>query len=557
MALRRMVLRNFVVVSALEIDFYDGFTVLSGETGAGKSILVDALQLVLGARAEAIWVREGQEKAEIASEFDVSPEVSHWLNDNGYEVEETLLLRRIIDTQGRSRSWINGSAATATQLRELGEILVDIHGQHAWQSLTRAGAVRALLDEYAGCNAAEVEKAWHAWRAAITALDNAHVNAQQQQSDRERLQWQLQEVEKLNPQPDEWFELNAQHMRLSNAQTLQDAAQQAWRALEDDGAASSAIHRAVQLLQEQLHLEAHFKEPLELLESAASQIDDAARSLNAYTHNADVEAENDLQVLDARVAQWLMLSRRYHQQPEDLPKLVAQWQEQLHALNTVADLQTLTETVQTAQAKYIKAAQLLSKQRLKAAPALSKAITAAMQELGMVGGKFVVQIDALDEPASHGIDQVQFLVAGHSASTPKPIGKIASGGELSRISLAIAVTTSKLGSTPCLIFDEVDSGVGGAVAETVGKLMRQLGVQRQVLAVTHLPQVAACANHHLLVQKQQSRQGTSSTVKKIDGIARVEEVARMLGGEVQTETTRAHAREMLLNANQTEKEKVK
>lgn len=555
MALRRMVLRNFVVVSSLDIDFQEGFTVLSGETGAGKSILIDALQLVLGARAEAIWVRQGQERAEIAAEFDVPPSVQAWLSLNGFENEGVLLLRRIIDLQGRSRSWINGSAATATQLRELGQELVDIHGQHAWQSLTRAGAVRELLDAYAGVSGAAVAQAWQLWRVALAALHSAQSNAEQQQRDRERLQWQLREVDKLQPQEDEWAELNAQHARLSNAQTLQASAQQAWSALEEEGAASSAIHRAVQALQEHLHLEPRFQESLELLEAAANQVEEAARNLNAYAQNTDLEGD-DLPALDARVAQWLSLARRYHQQPENLPQLVKQWRQELAQLEASADLHKLQTAQDEAYGRYLKAAQALSKQRANAAPLLSKAITAAMQGLGMLGGQFVVQMDPLEEPAAHGLDHIQFLVAGHGGSAPKPIGKVASGGELSRISLAIAVTTSQLGSTPCLIFDEVDSGVGGAVAETVGKLMRQLGCDRQVLAVTHLPQVAACANHHLVVQKSPSRQGASSTVQPIHDGARIEEIARMLGGEKRTETTLAHAAEMLLNAKAPIEEKV-
>lgn len=555
MALRRMVLRNFVVVSALDIDFQEGFTVLSGETGAGKSILIDALQLVLGARAEAIWVRHGQERAEIAAEFDVPVAVQSWLSLNGFENEGVLLLRRIIDMQGRSRSWINGSPATATQLRELGQELVDIHGQHAWQSLTRAEAVRDLLDAYAGASGAAVQQAWQLWRAALAALHSAQTNEQQQQRDRERLQWQLREADKLQPQDDEWAELNAQHARLSNAQTLQASAQQAWSALEEEGAASSAIHRAVQVLQEHVHLEPRFQESLELLDAAANQVEEAARNLNGYAQSADLEGD-DLPALDARVAQWLSLARRYHQQPENLPQLVKQWRQELQQLEASADLQNLQKTQDEALARYTKAAQALSKQRAKAAPQLSKAITSAMQGLGMLGGQFVVQMDPLEEPAAHGLDHIQFLVAGHAGSAPKPIGKVASGGELSRISLAIAVTTSQLGSTPCLIFDEVDSGVGGAVAETVGKLMRQLGHDRQVLAVTHLPQVAACANHHLVVQKLASRQGASSTVQPISDEARVEEIARMLGGEKRTETTLAHATEMLLNAKAPIQEKV-
>ena len=546
MALRRMVLRHFVVVQSLDLDLHTGFTVLSGETGAGKSILIDALQLVLGARADALWVRQGEERAEVAAEFDIPPDLLDWLTEHGFDHTATdgLVLRRTVDTQGRSRSWINGSVATATQLRTVGEHLVDIHGQHAWQSLTRASAVRALLDGYAGSNPQPVQQAWQVWRRAQEALQHARQNEAQLQQRREMLQWQLGELAKLAPRPGEWEELNADHTRLSHTQTLQDTARQAWAALEDEGAASTGIHRALQLLQTQASLEPRFAEWGEILQAAASQVADVAHSLSSYGDAAEPDTDT-LQALDERVGQWLSQARRYRVPPDRLPALVQQWQDELTALEHQADLEQLQAAQTQAQQHYQTLAQALSHQRAQAAPRLSGAISAAMQALGMPGGRFVVHLDALAEPAAHGLDGIEFQVAGHAGASPRPIGKVASGGELSRISLAIAVTTSQLGATPTLIFDEVDSGVGGAVAETVGRLMRQLGGDRQVLAVTHLPQVAACAHHHLLVRKQPTGQSVSSTVQPVQEAQRVEEIARMLGGETITATTRAHAREML------------
>ena len=549
MSLRRIVLRDFVIVPALELDFAPGFTVLTGETGAGKSILIDALQLVLGARADTSVVREGATQADICAEFDTPAQAELWLEAAGFAPEDALLLRRVIDTQGRSRAWINGSPATATQLRHLGALLLDIHGQHAWQSLMHADSVRVLLDDYAGIQSDTVQRRWQAWRTASTTLAQAQAAQASLQQERERLLWQLEELDKLSPGADEWEQLNHQHTRLSHAQALLETAQNALRQLDDDDVgADRPLRRSLQQLQNHAHLEPEFGSIAAVLHDCLAHLADAQHSLQHYLDKAEPDPQQ-LAELDIRLTLWMQLARRYRRAPQELPQLQQAWQAQLQALDAAADLPRLMQQAEQAQAAYMEAAQALAQQRREAAPRLAHAITEAMQTLGMQGGRFAVHIHALAEPGAQGLDDVQFRVAGHPGATPRPLGKVASGGELSRLSLAIAVATSALGSAGTLIFDEVDSGVGGAVADTVGRLMHQLGQQRQVLCVTHLPQVAAYADQHYVVSKKRSKSGTSSTVSPSSDEARTHELARMLGGENISATTLAHAREMLAHAH--------
>ena len=545
MALKRIVLRDFVIVNELELDLDSGFTVLTGETGAGKSILIDALQLVTGARADTGVIREGANRTEVSAEFDTPASVRDTLQEAGFEDGGTLLLRRTVDVAGKSRAWINGSPATAQQLRNVGEQLLDIHGQHAWQSLTRPDAVRGLLDAYARVSTAAVAARWLDWRQAQAVLTQA-MNAQDSlQRERERLAWQISELEKLNPQTDEWDELQNSHSRLSNGQALLDAAQGAVQVLEDDDSnALKLLNNALQQLQSQVHLEADFKDPLDVLASSLAQAEDAVHTLRGYLRRVELDPER-LAELDQRMVLWVSLARRYKRAASDLPALLASWRTELAQLDAAADLDGLQATEKTTQAAYLAEAKVLTKARTKAAPLLAQAISQAMQGLGMQGGQFQVQLDTSALPMQSGMEDVGFLVAGHAGSTPRPVGKVASGGELSRMALAIAVTTSQLGTAQTLIFDEVDSGVGGAVAETVGRLMHQLGADRQVLAVTHLPQVASCADHHLVVAKQLSGSTTLSSVAMVRGEQRVAEIARMLGGEKLSSTTLAHAKEML------------
>lgn len=547
MSLRRMSLRDFVIVRTLELDLENGFTVLTGETGAGKSILIDALQFVLGARADAGVVREGAARCEIAAEFEPSESVQTWLDENGFAAEagEPLLLKRHLDSQGRSRAWINGSAATVTQLKSLADELVDIHGQHAWQSLTRPDAVRQLLDNYGRISTTELRGLWADWREAERTLQQARQQQATLQQERERLQWQIGELDKLAPAEGEWEELNLQHGRLAHAQGLMDAARTALQALdEEDGSVTQLLHRALQALQAQQHIEPRYGEIAEVLQGALAQVEDACHDLQHHADPTELDPAA-LEALDQRLAQWLSLARRFRLQPEELPERLAQWQRQLAELDRSSDLDGLQKAEQAAQQALLKAARKVSAAREQAAVKLSQEITAAMQGLGMNGGRFEARLATLPEPQAHGLENVEFLVAGHPGSTPRPVGKVASGGELSRIALAISVTTSQLGRAPTLIFDEVDSGIGGAVAQTVGRLMRQLGQDRQVLAVTHLPQVAASADHHLYVSKKADAQGTASEVRVIADETRVQELARMLGGDKLSDASLAHAREML------------
>jgi DNA repair protein RecN (Recombination protein N) len=544
-----MNLRDFVIVQELELDLLAGFTVLTGETGAGKSILIDALQMALGARADVNVVREGAARAEISAEFDTPAWLGDWLQEAGFSSDaDTLLIRRTVDAQGKSRAWINGSAATVAQLREVADHLVDIHGQHAWAALTRADEVRSLLDAFGKINSKDVADKYGAWKIALKTSTDARAAQTSIETERERLAWQIGELAKLSPAADEWDELNAEHSTLANAQGLLDAAYQAIEALEGndngDSGATGQLAKAQQLLQNQELLAHDFKGLAELLAQSLAQVEDVAHSLHAYTRKTEPNPQR-LSQLDERMTLWMSLARRYKRTPAELPVLLSGWKTELAQLEAASDIAGLDAAERKAHADLTSACKTLSLARRKAAPQLGSAITQAMQGLGMQGGKFEVALTALAEPAMYGAENIEFLVAGHAGSTPRPVGKVASGGELSRIALAIAVTTSQLGRAQTLIFDEVDSGVGGAVAETVGRLMKQLGKDRQVMAVTHLPQVAACADQHLLVSKQLKVKQTISDVQAIAGEQRVGEIARMLGGEKLSGTTMAHAKEML------------
>ncbi len=548
--LRRLALRDFAIVEALEFEPGAGFSVLTGETGAGKSILVDALQLALGSRGDAVVVREGAARAEISAEFDSPPALAAWLEDAGFEPQESLLLRRVIDAQGKSRAWINGSAATIAQLRETAAWLVDIHGQHAWQGLTRPAVVRDLLDAHAGADAAPVASAWSRWKAAAQALADARARQGALDRDRERLAWQLGEIDRLAPGADEWEPLNAEHARLSHAQALIDAAQAARAMLsEADANADALAGRAADALAAVAEHDPQLGEIVEVLRSAQAQLQDAAHTLAGYLHRTEPDPQQ-LQRLDERLAAWIALARRHHRKPDELPALAAQWRDELQALEAAADLDALERAQDDALAGYRREAKLLSQARKRAAPLLAKAVTQAMQQLGMAGGRFEVALIAGDAPQAWGMESAEFLVAGHAGSTPRALAKVASGGELSRIALAIAATTASRSAAAgdaagTLIFDEIDAGIGGAVAEAVGKLMRQLGRERQVLAVTHLAQVAASADEHHVVAKTTRGGAVQSTLAAVSGEARVAEIARMLGGERLSVTSLAHAQELL------------
>ena len=557
--LHRLAIRDFVIVDALEIELGAGLTVLTGETGAGKSILVDALQLALGGRGDAGVVREGAARADITAEFESPPSLATWLAEGGFEPAgeedaDRLLLRRAIDTHGKSRAWINGSAATVAQLREAGEFLVDIHGQHAWQSLTRAPSVRAVLDAFARLDTKPLASRWAGWREAAQVLEAASAKQGGLERERERLAWQIGEVDKLAPGADEWAELDAEHTRLANGQSLIDAARAALEAIsggdngEAGGNAEALTDQAIDALQGVAPFDARLESTIESLRGAEAQLRDAAHTLAGYLDRTELDPER-LRALDERLSAWVGMARRYRRPPAELPAVLAEWKAELRELDAAADLDGLRVALETARSAYDTEARRVSAARKIAAPKLAASVTRTMQQLGMAGGRFEVALEPAGSPQSFGLESAEFLVAGHAGTTPRALGKVASGGELSRIALSVAVVTCELDAGQdapgTLIFDEVDAGIGGAVAETVGRLMKQLGRDRQVLAVTHLPQVAACADRHYVVAKQSARGTTRSTVDAVSGESRVAEIARMLGGEKLSSTSLAHAQEML------------
>jgi DNA repair protein RecN (Recombination protein N) len=549
--LRRLLLRDVVIVAELEMDLSPGFTVLTGETGAGKSILIDALQLALGNRAEAALVREGASRAEVSAEFDSPSSLTSWLEEAGFAADDSLLLRRSVDAQGKSRAWINGSPATVAQLREAAEHLVDIHGQHAWQSLTRPAAVRALLDGQAGADTTTLAACWQAWRAAVAALAEAQNKRDTLQQERERLAWQLAEVNRLAPAVGEWDTLNTEHQKLAHGQALLDGARAALAALQgsdDDDSrrkahgASALTSQAIAALTAVQSFDTDLAQMADSLQAALAQLDDAAHSLNSYLNHRDPDPDR-LAALDARLSAWVSLARRYRRAPAELPELLSAWNLELQNLDAATDLDALEKQVSSTRKAWQTEADRISRLRKKAVPQLGAAVTAAMQQLGMAGGSFEVALLPQAEPQAYGQEGVEFRVAGHAGSTPRPLAKVASGGELSRLALAIAVTTAQRQNTgtPTLIFDEIDAGVGGTVADSVGKLMKQLGGSCQVMAVTHLAQVAACADSHFVVSKALQGQQTLSAIAPVQGVARVAEIARMLGGEKLSGTAHAQA----------------
>jgi DNA repair protein RecN (Recombination protein N) len=544
--LQRLVLRDFVIVESLEVEFAAGFSVLTGETGAGKSILIDALQLVLGGRGDAGLVREGCARAEISAEFDHLPgALVQRLEEAGFDATEPLLLRRSVDAQGKSRAWIAGSPATLAQLKELGEDLVDIHGQHAWQSLTRLASVRALLDAFAGIDNAVLTQAWATWKEARRQLDAARTRAVDLERERERLAWQISELDKLAPAEHAWEALNADHQRLAHAQAILDGVHSALESLsEADTNASRQIDQALHALNPLAQHDPMLANALTVLQEAQAQLVDVVRSLHSTQRHTDLDPER-LGELDARMAAWMSLARRYRRQPQDLAATLETWRIELTALDAATDLDALTAATQQAEAAFRQAAEQVSQARQEHAPRLAQSVTQIMQSLGMAGGRFEIALEPLTEPQSHGLESVEFQVAGHAGSTPRAITKVASGGELSRIALALAVTTRQSSWVDTLIFDEVDAGIGGTVAETVGRLMQRLGQAHQVLAITHLAQVAACAHQHLIVSKTSQNGTARSHIATAHLGMQVEELSRMLGGHPRSEVGLAHARDML------------
>jgi DNA repair protein RecN (Recombination protein N) len=551
--LRTLTIRDFVIVDAIELEFSNGFSVFTGETGAGKSILIDALQLALGGRGEASMVREGAAKADITADFALTPEARAWLAEHEFAADEGgALLRRVIDNAGRSKAYINGIAATAAQLRELGDMLVDIHGQHAHQSLLKGDAQRALLDNLVAVRDADARATMQAvasthktWRQLSRQLEEFEANARNVLLERERLEWQVGELDKLAVKPGEWLDVTNEHSRLSHAASLLEGAQEALSAIsESDHPILSQLSSLNLKLGKLVDVDAGLQAVLDCMEPARIQLQEAVYALNDYIDKMELDPDR-LREVDARMEAIHGAARKFRVQPEELPAEHAALSAKLQHLADASDIDGLRKQEQKAHAAYMEVAGQLSRTRAAAARLLGEQVTVAMQDLSMSGGRFEVALAGC-EPGAHGLEQVEFLVAGHAGVAPRPLAKVASGGELARISLAISVITSSATVTPTLIFDEVDSGIGGGVAEVVGRLLKRLGQQRQVLCVTHLPQVASQAGQHFQVAKGTTAAGkTASRIEVLDNRARVEEVARMLGGIEITETTRKHARELL------------
>ncbi len=550
--LRSLHIRDFVIVDELDIDLENGFTVLTGETGAGKSILLDALSLALGERADPSQIREGKNRSEISAIFSINPPlkklVTPWFNEHDFSIEDdVIIVKRVIDTSGRSKAFINGSTATLSQLKEMAEYFVDIHGQHAHQLLLKSGAQRDLLDKQGKLESlvSEVKVLYQAWQQSLKQLKLAKEAGESLQKEQERLSWQLEELDALAPKNGEWSEIEVEYARLANAAKLIEGSQLAVQLLqEQESNAEELLSRAFHEIADLAKLDNHLEDARIAIESAQIQISEAGHSLNRYLQKIDVDPER-LEIVEERLKALHSAAKKFKVTPEELPTTWLEIKEKVAAIKNSQDLDALEEKLKESHSAYLKSAKKLSQERNKAAKVMESSVTAAMQDLAMSGGVFAIQLDPLPEGSSHGLEQIDFLVAGHPGVSPKSLSKVASGGELARISLAISVITSEASQIPTLIFDEVDSGIGGAVAETVGKRLKELGQAHQVLCVTHLPQVAAEGHQHWKVIKETKNNVTTSSMTSLNRQERVEEIARMLGGAEITDTTRRHARELL------------
>jgi len=549
--LRALSIRDFVIVERLDLEFAAGFTVLTGETGAGKSILVGALSLAMGERGESGVVRAGCERAEIAAEFDIAGlrQLQDWLRDNELSGDEqdVCLLRRVIHADGRTRGFINGTPATMQQMRDAGDLLVDIYSQHAHHSLLKSAMQRDLLDTYGGLSAlsAQVAAGYKRWRGLHERLASAESNAAAHADELAELRDKARELAQLAVSAQEWEDLQQEHRRLAHAASLMAGAEECRDLLaENEYAVLTQLAAVRHKLAELQEFDDAMQEPLDALDPALIQLEETDRFLKRYLQRAELDPER-LAEADARIQAIHAAARKHRSRPEELPELLAQWRIRIDELEAMGDDGALAKEETAARREYQTQATALSQGRTKAAQALGAKVSAEMQRLALAGGKFEVALPALDEGAACGLEQVEFLVAGHAGVAPRPLAKVASGGELSRISLAIRVVTAQQGVTPTMIFDEVDVGIGGGVAEIVGQLLHHLGETRQVLVITHLPQVAAQGAAHLRVSKAAVNGQTVSHIEALDGGNRVEEIARMLGGVEITETTRKHAAEML------------
>ncbi len=551
--LTHLQIRDFAIIDSIELELRPGLTVLTGETGAGKSIVVDALQLLSGGRAGAEVVRAGAERAEIAGTFDLmrAPrELKRWLEEQSISAETELSVRRVIATDGRSRAYLNGQVVPVQLLRDLGNILIDIHGQHEFQSLTRSSAQRELLDDFGRHDSLvdQVEIAHRVWNGLLNSMLELETKARDRDAKLDLLRYQVRELEALQLAAGEVGALNEERDRLANRGKLAEAAQTALMQLyeSEDGGAHAAISRALQALKPLAGIDAKLGTVLPMIDEAAIHIRESAHELQHYLESLDVDTARQDQV-EKRLAAIEELARKHRVEANELPQRATQLKDELVQLERAeSDLSQLRKEQAAALESYRTLAQQLSARRATAGRALAKDITARMQTLGMAGGRFQVEITPLSstEPAAHGVDQIEFRVTANPGQPLRPLAKVASGGELSRLSLAIQVSSAAR-ETRCMVFDEVDSGIGGAVAEIVGRELRSLAERSQVLCVTHLPQVASQGHHHLRVIKLTDGKTTRTNLTTLTADERVEELARMLGGVEITGKAREHAREML------------
>jgi DNA repair protein RecN (Recombination protein N) len=547
-------IKNFAVVQSLSIDLPSGLTVITGETGAGKSIAVDALGLVLGDRADNGIIRDGTERAEISANFDISnnKEAQRWLDEQGFDPEECIL-RRVLSRDGRSRAFINGTPAPLGQLRELGESLIDIHSQHEHQSLLDKASHRRLLDSFAGAEklASSTVTLYHQWHSAEKQLQHLKNNQQNQSEQYQLLSYQLEELDQLSLQPDELEKLETEQSRLSGASDILAKGQQI-QALTQSGETespdcNSLISQAIKLCDSIQDDHPDLADARELLQNAHIQLDEAANSLNHYLSQVNIDPQR-LQWVEERLSSIYQISRKHQVQPAELAQLHARLQADFSAIDNLDEhIEQLSRQAEEHHREYLSAARQLSERRRSASQSLDNQIAERLQTLGMGGCQFITHLEAGDS-SPYGLESIEFLVSTNPGQSPRPLAKIASGGELSRISLAIQVISAQAATIPVLIFDEVDVGIGGGTAEVVGKLLRELGTAGQVLCVTHQPQVAAQAHHHLSVSKQSSDGQTDSQMVLLDEKSKIGEIARMLGGLKVTDQTLAHAREMLASA---------
>ena len=550
----RLVIRDFVLVESLELDFRPGFGALTGETGAGKSLLIDALAFVLGERADAGLIRSGTQRAEVSAEFDAvqNPEFQDWFVAQEIPVEpgEGVLIRRVLEAAGRSRAFVNGVPVTLQQVRTVGEWLLDIHGQHAHQSLLRSDAQRQLLDDFGQLqrDSAAVAEAWRTWSSARQLLEEAGKRSGDIEARRDALAWQIKALaEVANDEPGwGWQALGEEQSRLANASTLIEIVQGSIDALgEGDEPLLSLLSRLEHRLKDGAAMDVRLQEPTDLLLAAHNELSEALTVLRRHLDRLDVDPAR-LAEVERRMSLMLDLARKHLVEPVALPALYHQLQNEAEQLADATDIAALEARVAMAAKAYAEAAVRLSKGREKAAKVLGKGVSEAMQDLALGGGRCQIVLQPVDgDGSAHGNERIEFQVSGLAGSDWRPLSKVVSGDELSRISLAIQVVTSACSAVPTLIFDEVDVGIGGGVAEVVGRLLAKLGERRQVLCVTHLPQVAACAGWQWQVSKEKSGNAFRSKVSALDDAARVEEIARMLGGVEITARTRAHAAEML------------